>query len=106
MKSAQMRERASARSTRPLVRFTAIIGVMTLAGGLALGWARAHSRRPPSERYTITDVRRADLLPTLTASGRVQSSKRPSAEGELENGAVGVRGPRSDAGGGPAVVAL
>ena len=37
-------------------------------------------------------MKRTDLFPTLTASGRIESSKRTIIECELENIAVGVRG--------------
>ena len=62
-------------------------------------WSRTHARNSPAERYFTTGVRRADLFPTLTASGRVESSKRTIIECELENVAVGVRGQRLAAGG-------
>ncbi len=52
-----------------------------------------------AERYLTTGVRRADLFPTVTASGRVESSKRTVIECELENIAIGVRGQRLASGG-------
>jgi HlyD family secretion protein len=70
-----------------------------VAGGIAMGWVWAHHRRPPRERYAITDVRRANLHPILTASGQVESSKRTVIECQLENITVGVRGERLAAGG-------
>ena len=60
---------------------------------------RTHARTSPVERYLTTSVRRADLFPKLTASGRVESAKRTIIECDLENVAVGVRGQRLDAGG-------
>ena len=66
---------------------------------LAFIWARGHTRYSPAERYFTTDVKRTDLFPTVTASGRVESSKRTVIECELEDVAVGVRGQRLAAGG-------
>jgi HlyD family secretion protein len=62
-------------------------------------WARSHGRVSPSERYFTAGVKRTDLFPTLTASGRVESSKRTIIECDLENVAVGVRGERLSANG-------
>ena len=53
----------------------------------------------PGERYDTTSVRRADLFPIRTASGRVESGKRTIIECQLENIAVGVRGQRLTAAG-------
>jgi HlyD family secretion protein len=73
--------------------------VAAVAGGIAMGWVWTHHRRPLSERYTIAGVRRANLNPTLSASGQVQSAKRTEIECQLENITVGVRGQRLAAGG-------
>jgi HlyD family secretion protein len=70
-----------------------------LLGALVLAWMKGHARKPALERYLTTDVRRADLFPTVTATGRVESAKRTVIECELENIAIGVRGQRLDAGG-------
>src|SRR5438067_2464451 len=94
-----MQRPAGSRPSRPGVRWAGILGVAAVAGGIAIGWVWAHHRRPPSERYTITDVRRANLNPILTASGQVQSAKRTVIECQLENVTVGVRGQRLAAGG-------
>jgi HlyD family secretion protein len=72
---------------------------LALIGALAFWWCRLHGRKPPSERYRIADVRRADLFPTRTASGRVESAKRTVIECQLERIAIGVRSRRLDAGG-------
>ena len=90
---------AGSRPSRLGVRWAGILGVAAVAGGIAIGWVWAHHRRPLSERYTITGVRRATLNPTLTASGQVQSGKRTVIECQLENLTVGVRGQRLAAGG-------
>jgi HlyD family secretion protein len=60
---------------------------------------RIRARKPGSERYLAADVRRADLCPTVTASGRVESAKRTIIECQLENIAIGVRGQRLSGGG-------
>ena len=66
---------------------------------LGFVWALTHARPSPTERYFTTGVKRTDLFPTLTASGRVESSKRTIIECDLENVAVGVRGQGVSAGG-------
>jgi HlyD family secretion protein len=66
--------------------------------GIALGWMHWNARKP-ADRYVIGDVRRADLFPTLSATGRVESGKRTVIKCELENVTVGVRGQRIMAGG-------
>src|SRR5262249_57598244 len=86
------------------VRWAGLLGVAAVAGGIAMGWAWTHHRRPPSERYTLTGVRRTNLNPTLTASGQVQSAKRTVIECQLENITVGVRGERLAAGGAPGLL--
>ena len=55
---------------------------------------KRQSHQSAAERYLTTGVRRADLFPTLKASGRIESSKRTVIECELKNIAVGVRGQR------------
>jgi HlyD family secretion protein len=76
-----------------------ILGMILGSAAIAGAWAHWFHRKPPAERYLVTGVRRADLFPTVTASGRVESSKRTVIECKLENIAVGVRGQRLDAGG-------
>jgi len=68
---------------------------------VALAWASVgrHTPRPVSERYALANVRRMDLYPALTASGRVESSKRTLIECELEDITIGVKGERLSAGG-------
>ena len=68
---------------------------------VALAWASVgrHTPRPVSERYALANVRRMDLYPALTASGRVESSKRTLIECELEDITIGVMGQRVSAGG-------
>lgn len=71
---------------------------LALLLGIGLGWMQWHDRLR-AERYLIGDVRRADLFPTLTATGRLESGKRTVIKCELENVTVGVRGQRLMAGG-------
>src|SRR5262249_44305243 len=78
-----------------LIVFCAILAV----GAVALAWVRSHTRVSPAERYFTTGVKRTDLFPTLTASGRIESRKRTVIECDLENVAVGVRGQGASAGG-------
>jgi len=66
---------------------------------VGFGWAHWHARKSRAENHLTTGVRRADLFPTLTASGLVESSKRTVIECELENIAVGVSGQGLAAGG-------
>ena len=86
------------RAFRPLRWLVGIFGAIVILAGLAGAWVYWSRRTPPSERYVTTDVRRADLFPTLTASGRVESAKRTVIECKLENMVVGVRGQRLTAG--------
>jgi HlyD family secretion protein len=93
-----MQERAKFIGTRA----RCVLLVLACAGfgtGAAITWARWHTRVSPTERYFTTGVKRTDLFPTLTASGRVESSKRTVIECDLENVAVGVRGQGVTAGG-------
>jgi len=68
---------------------------------IAIAWVSAgrHTPRPVAERYALANVRRMDLYPALTASGRVESSKRTLIECELEDITIGVMGQRVSAGG-------
>jgi HlyD family secretion protein len=94
-----MHPRVKSRISRsPRVLIASVCAMMALAA-IALVWAKWQTRKSPAERYVTTDVRRADLFPTVTASGRVESSKRTVVECQLENIAVGVRGQRLAAGG-------
>ncbi len=90
-----MPKRHPARLIRPSLLFG--LG-LALCVGLAMGWMQFHGRRPV-DRYLVREVRRADLFPTLTATGRVESGKRTVIKCELENVTVGVRGQRLMAGG-------
>ena len=56
-------------------------------------------RGPWLEKYALAHVSRTDLFPALTASGRVESSKRTLIECELENITIGIMGQRFTAGG-------
>jgi HlyD family secretion protein len=84
--------------------FTFKSTLTVMLGGLstvALAWTSVgrHAPRPVSERYALANVRRMDLYPALTASGRVESSKRTLIECELEDITIGVKGQRISAGG-------
>jgi HlyD family secretion protein len=65
-----------------------------VAGFIWMGW---HTRKSPAERFLTTGVRRANLFPTLTATGRVESSKKTVIACELQDIGVGVRGRRLEA---------
>ena len=96
-----MHERAKsrpARLLRPLILLVLFCALFAI-GTFAVFGVRWHTRMAPAERYFITGVKRADLFPTLTASGRIESSKRTIIECELENIAIGVRGQTLAAGG-------
>ena len=94
-----MQRRRSFRPSSLGVRLIRLLGVFAAITGLVFGWVRYHTRKPPSQRYAVTGVRRANLYPSLIASGRVESAKRTLIRCELENVAVGVRGQRLTAGG-------
>ena len=76
-----------------------LFGAVPAVALTAFIWARSRARYSPAERYFTTDVKRTDLFPKVTASGRVESSKRTVIECELEDVSVGVRGQRLSAGG-------
>ena len=101
-----MHARKSSRSTRFLSRLTFFVIAIAAAAGAGFGWMRYHQRRPPTDHYATTGVRRANLFPTLMASGRVESSKRTVIECQLENVAVGVRGQRLSAGGASTLISV
>jgi HlyD family secretion protein len=86
------------RVSRRLPWVVGIVVAIAVLAGLTV-WFYSTRRTPPGERYVVTDVRRADLFPTLTASGRVESAKKTVIECKLENIVVGVRGQRLAAGG-------
>jgi HlyD family secretion protein len=94
-----MRKRAKSIGTRTLCLFAFFSCAVIASGVLMLVRVRGRARTSAVERYLTTSVRRADLFPKLTASGRVESSKRTIIECDLENVAVGVRGQRLAAGG-------
>jgi HlyD family secretion protein len=71
---------------------------LALLLGIALG-SRPWQNRRLSERHLVGDVRRADLFPTVSAPGQLESGKRTVIRCELENVTVGVRGQRLMAGG-------
>jgi HlyD family secretion protein len=81
------------------------VGAMTTIGLAYLTTGRHHSS-PPAEKYALANVRRTDLHPALTASGRVESSKRTVIECELENISIGVLGERLTAGGASVLLSI
>ena len=79
--------------TLSLCLFAFVLTALIAVGAITIAWTRGHARNWLADRYYTTGVRRADLFPTLTASGRIESAKRTVIECELENVAVGIRGP-------------
>jgi HlyD family secretion protein len=75
---------------------------------IALAWVSLgrQDSRPLSERYALSNVRRMDLYPALSASGRVESSKRTLIECELEDITIGVKGQRISAGGASVILSV
>jgi HlyD family secretion protein len=71
---------------------------LALVVSVALGSMQWQHRRL-GDRRLVGAVRRADLFPTLTAPGRIESGKRTVIKCELENVTIGVRGQRLMAGG-------
>ena len=94
-----MQKRARFIGSRNRAVFLIVFCAVLATGAIALLWARTRSRVSPTERYFTTGVKRTDLFPTVTASGRVESSKRTIIACDLENVAVGVRGQGVSAGG-------
>jgi HlyD family secretion protein len=82
-----------------------ILGTATTVA-LAFATTGRHPTRSPAERYALANVRRTDLYPELTASGRVESSKRTVVECELENISIGVLGERLTAGGASVLLSI
>jgi HlyD family secretion protein len=80
-------------------RGSAVLATLATLAAAGFGWLHWHHRGPASDRYVTVGVRRADLFPRHTASGRVESGKRTIIECQLENITVGVRGQRLAAGG-------
>jgi HlyD family secretion protein len=93
-----MRQRRTSR--RSGLTAILIVGLGALAT-VGFTWANGkwHHSVPPGEKYELADVRRTDLFPAHTASGRVESSKRTLIECELENITIGIMGQRFTAGG-------
>ncbi len=93
-----MPQPAKSRPSRVTRRLRLVAVLFCLAAVFAIGGAgfRWLDRRSPLDRYVLTDVRRSNLAPTHTASGRLESSKRTIIQCELENISVGVsrNGPR------------
>ncbi len=106
MRSHPMQRRQQSRSVPQFVWLILFVSAIASVGGLVFGWSRYHGRKSPAGRYTVTDVRRANLYPTLIASGRVESSKKTVIECQLENVAVGVRGQRIMAGGASTLISV
>src|SRR5262249_7456042 len=75
------------------------LSAMTVLAVSAWCWACWHNRKSAAEGYITTGVRRADLFPTVIASGRIESAKRTVVDCDLESISVGVRGQRLGAGG-------
>ena len=94
-----MGHRPKASLARVLCLSIIVVCALCTAVGFAVVRLRSHSRGSALERYFTTGVKRTDLFPTLTASGRVESFKRTVIECDLENVAVGVRGQSLSAGG-------
>lgn len=93
-----MRQRRTRRPFWPKALF-----LLFLAAGVALG-IHGYTKKKQSnwrgpEKYVLASVERRDIFPSLTASGRVESSKRTLIECELENISIGVMGQRLSAGG-------
>jgi HlyD family secretion protein len=89
---------------RRRIAVIALLGLATVAAGLT--WVRISGRRHPArEDLARVAVRRADLNVSLTASGRVESTKKTIVECELENLAYSNEG-RSLAAGGSTVLEL
>ncbi len=101
-----MQVRKSSRSARLFSHLALFAIAIAAVGGAGFGWVRYHHRRLPSDQYATTGVRRANLYPSLMASGRVESSKRTVIECLLENVAVGVRGQRLYAGGASTLISV
>ncbi len=93
-----MARQSGSRALKRSSALTVMVGGLSI---VALAWASSsrHTTRPVSERYDLANVRRMDLYPALTASGRVESSKRTLIECELEDITIGVMGQRIWAGG-------
>ncbi|MFO0889567.1 MAG: efflux RND transporter periplasmic adaptor subunit [Isosphaeraceae bacterium] len=100
-----MRER---RTSRPsgIVAFAALLATAGATVALAYANSGRQHARPAVEKYTLAHVRRMDLHPSLTASGRVESSKRTVIECELENISIGVLGERLSAGGASVLLSI
>ena len=106
LRSSPMHARKSSKPRRLITRWVFIvIAIMTLVS-ISLGWVRYHRHKSTSDQFETTGVRRANLYPTLIASGRVESSKRTVIECQLENIAVGVRGQRVAVGGASTLISV
>jgi HlyD family secretion protein len=80
------------RRSNLLGRLAVTLALLAVSALSVFAWVRWSARRPAGERYELVGVHRADLLPILTASGRVESSKRTVIECTLERIGVGVQG--------------
>jgi HlyD family secretion protein len=92
-------EQTPARPTRNRARPILVLSTVGAAAGLGLGWVNGQKSPPISARSAIATVRRANLFPTVIASGRVESSKRTVVQCQLENWGVGSRTGRVAMGG-------
>jgi HlyD family secretion protein len=91
---------------RPAGIATISLVLLTVAAGAF--WMGLFDRRPhhPRERFTLVDVRRADLFPKLRTGGEVASSKRTVIECELERLTIGVKGQGMSAGGASVLLSI
>ncbi|MGO9466579.1 MAG: efflux RND transporter periplasmic adaptor subunit [Isosphaeraceae bacterium] len=93
-----MRQQEISRPARLKRRIVVSLLGFALLAGAVFGWMEWHDRKL-ADRYLVGDVRRTDLFPILSASGRIESGHRTVIKCELENVTVGVRGQRVMAGG-------
>ncbi|WP_165219244.1 efflux RND transporter periplasmic adaptor subunit [Aquisphaera insulae] len=92
-------------------RFTVLgtyfLVIATVASvGAAVWRSTQRSTRDPAQRYMLAAVKRGDLFPSMTASGRVESSVRTVVECELENITIGVLGQPLSAGGASVLLSI
>ena len=100
-----MRQRRNSRPSGLTAALVVVFGAATTVGLASLTTGR-HTGPAPAEKYAVANVRRTDLYPSLTASGRVESSKRTVIECELENISIGLMGQRLFAGGASVLLSI
>ncbi len=101
-----MRERRRTRRIRAIISLAIATLAATATIGLGYWTLWRQPARVPAEKYALAPVRRTDLHPALTASGRVESSKRTLIECELENISIGLMGERLTAGGASVLLSI